>query len=176
MFLILKYIAKLLKAISSEAAPGQLAAGLILGMIIGLTPVASIHNLIILVLIIILKVNIGMAILGFLVFSGVAYLADPVFHSFGTWMLENESLQGFWVTMYNNEWIAISRFYNTVVIGSLLIAIGLCLPVYPLTVYMVKEYREHILARINKWKVVKLLKGTKLYSIYQGVNRVRGKA
>lgn len=174
--LILRYIAKLLKAISSEAAPGQLAAGLILGMIIGLTPIGSFHNLIILVLIIILKVNIGMAILGFLVFSGFAYLADPVFHSFGTWLLENESLKAFWTALYNNEWIAISRFYNTVVIGSLLMAVMLSLPVYPLTVYLIKKYREHILARINKWKVVKLLKGTKLYSIYQGINRVRGNA
>ena len=62
MFLLLKYIAKLLKALSSEASPNQLAGGFVLGMIIGMTPVASIHNLLILILVIALKVNLGMVI------------------------------------------------------------------------------------------------------------------
>jgi len=93
MFLILKYIAKLLKALASEASPSQIAGGMILGMIIGLTPITSFHNLIIVVLILILRVNIGMALLSFLVFSGVAYLADPLFHRFGIWLLELEGMQ-----------------------------------------------------------------------------------
>ncbi len=174
MFLILKYIAKLLKAMASEASPGQLAGGFILGMIIGLTPVGSFHNLIVLLLIIILKVNFGMALLSFLVFSGVAYLADPLFHALGTSLLESASLQNLWTAMYNNEWVAVTHFYNTVVLGSLVAALVLCIPAYPLVVFVVKEYREHILARMNKWKVVQALKGTKLWSVYQGINRVRG--
>ena len=38
----------------------------------------------------------------------------------------------------------------------------------------VKQYRKHIHERVQKWKVVKALKGTKLYSIYQTVSKVRG--
>ena len=110
MFLILKYVAKLLKALASEASPNQLAGGFILGMIIGLTPLASAHNLLIIVLIIIFKVNIGMAFLAFLVFSGVAYIADPLFHSFGIWMLELENMKSTWTSMYNNEFWAITKF------------------------------------------------------------------
>lgn len=159
---------------ASEASPGQLAGGFILGMIIGLTPVGSFHNLMVVLLIIILKVNVGMALLSFLVFSGVAYLADPLFHKFGTFLLESESLQGLWTAMYNNEWIAVTHFYNTVVLGSLITALGMCIPVYLIVVFVVKEYREHILARMNKWKVVQALKGTKLWSVYQGISRVRG--
>ncbi|HAH51690.1 MAG TPA: DUF2062 domain-containing protein [Balneola sp.] len=174
MFLILKYIAKLLKALSSEASPNQLAGGFILGMIIGLTPVASVHNLIILIIVIILKVNIGMVILAFLVFSGVAYLADPIFHSFGIWMLENESMQNTWTNMYNNELWAITKFNNTVVLGSFVTAVLLCAPMFPLTKIGVKQYRAHIHERVMKTKFVKALKGTKFYSIYQTVVRVRG--
>lgn len=144
MFLILKYVAKLLKALSSEASPNQLAGGFILGMIIGLTPVLSVHNLIILILIIILKVNIGMAILAFLIFSGIAYLADPLFHSFGIWILENDGLQDTWTSMYNNELWAITKFYNTVVIGSFISALVLCVPMFPLTKVGVVQYRKHI--------------------------------
>lgn len=174
MFLILKYIAKLLKALSSEASPNQLAGGFILGMIIGLTPVMSVHNLVILVLIIILKVNIGMAILAFLIFSGIAYLADPLFHSFGIWILENDGLQDTWTSMYNNELWAITKFYNTVVIGSFTSALVLCVPMFPLTKVGVVQYRKHIHEKVMKTKFAKALKGTKLYSVYQTVARVRG--
>ncbi len=172
--LLLKYIAKLLKELSSEAEPSQLAGGFILGMIIGLTPVMSLHNLFIVVLILILKVNIGMALLAFAVFSGVAYLADPAFHAFGVWMLEHESLKDLWTSIYDNEWWAMTRFYNTVVLGSFVSAVILCAPMFPLTMVAIKQYRTHIHARIQKLKIVKALKGTKIYSIYQTVNRVRG--
>ncbi len=174
MLIILKYISKLLKALASEASPAQIAGGFILGMIIGLTPIFSFHNLIILLLIIVIKVNVGMAFLAFLIFSGIAYLADPAFHSFGTWLLENGSLQSIWITMYDIEWLAMTRFYNTVVIGSFVIALILSIPMFPGVVVFVKKYREHILERMQKWKVVKALKGTKLYSIYETVSRVRG--
>lgn len=174
MFILLKYIAKLLKALSSEASPSQIAGGFVLGMIIGLTPVMSLHNLFIVILIIILKVNIGMALLSFIIFSGIAYLADPAFHSFGVWMLENESLQATWTAMYNNEWWAMTRFYNTVVIGSFIIAVGLIIPMFPFAIFFVNQYRTHIHARVQKLKIVKALKGTKLYSVYQAYSRVRG--
>jgi uncharacterized protein (TIGR03546 family) len=174
MLIILKYVAKLLKALSSEASPGQIAGGFVLGMIIGLTPLFSFHNLLIVVLVLILKVNIGIAFLSFLIFSGVAYLADPVFHNFGTWLLENDSYQSIWVSMYNNEWWAMTRFYNTVVIGSFISAVILSLPMFPGVIVFVKQYRKHIHERVQKWKLVKALKGTKLYSIYETASRVRG--
>ncbi|MEQ9264436.1 MAG: TIGR03546 family protein [Balneolaceae bacterium] len=173
MLLIIKYIAKLLKALSSEASPSQIAGGVILGMIIGLTPIASFHNLIIVVLIIILKVNIGMAILGFFVFSGVAYLADPLFHSIGTSILENQGLQATFTSMYDSEWWAMTRFYNTVVIGSFISAVILSIPMFPVTIFGVNQYRDKVHAKVQKWKIVKALKGSKVYSIYQTVNRVR---
>ncbi len=174
MLLILKYIAKLLKALSSEASPGQIAGGFVLGMIIGLTPFFSFHNLIIAVMIIILKVNIGMAILAIIIFSGIAYLADPAFHNFGIWILENEGMQSLWISMYDNEWWAMTRFYNTVVIGSFIAALILSVPMFPGVIVFVKQYRKHIHEKVQKWKVVKALKGSKLYSIYSTISRVRG--
>lgn len=174
MFLIMRYVAKLLKALASEASPGQIAGGIILGMIIGLTPVSSLHNVFIVLLILVLKVNIGMAILSFTIFSGIAYLADPLFHSFGVWLLEMESMQQTWTNMYNNEWIALTNFYNTVVIGSFVTAILLCIPTFPLAKYGVVQYREHIHEKVQKLKLVKAFKTTRFYTIYQTVSRVRG--
>jgi len=174
MLLIIKYVAKLLKALSSEASPAQIAGGFILGMIIGLTPLLSFHNLIIVMLILVIKVNFGMVILAFIIFSGIAYLADPAFHNFGIWLLENEAWQSLWISMYDNEWWAMTRFYNTVVIGSFVSAVILSLPMFPGVIVFVKQYRKHIHERVQKWKVIKALKGSKLYSIYETFSRVRG--
>lgn len=174
MFLILKYLAKLMKALASEASPSQIAGGMILGMIIGLTPFMSLHNFFIVVLILVLRVNIGMALLSFMIFSGVAYLADPLFHSFGVWLLELEGMQETYVSMYNNEWWALTKFYNTVVIGSFVTAAVLSIPAFPVFRILVLQYREKIQAKVQKWKVIQAFKSTNLYSIYKTVNRVRG--
>ncbi|MDR9416558.1 MAG: TIGR03546 family protein [Gracilimonas sp.] len=170
----MRYIAKLLKALASEASPAQIAGGIILGMIIGLTPLSSPHNLLILILILIFKVNFGMAILSFTVFSGIAYLADPLFHSFGVYLLELENMQQTWISMYKNEWWAFTNFYNTVVMGSFVSAVIISIPMFPLAKYGVMQYRKHIHAKVQKWKIVQSFKSTKLYTIYQTVNRVRG--
>lgn len=172
--LILRYLAKLLKALASEASPAQIAGGFVLGMIIGLTPFGSFHNLIVLLLILMLRVNIGMAILSFMICSGIAFLADDLFHQTGKWLLEMDGLQGTWTSLYEIEWVAMTRFYNTVVIGSLFTSLIMVLPVFLLVKQGVLQYREKIHARIQKWKIVKVVKGSKFYSIYQSVNRLRG--
>ncbi|MDZ7808617.1 MAG: TIGR03546 family protein [Gracilimonas sp.] len=174
MFLILKYFAKLLKALASEASPSQIAGGMILGMIIGLTPIMSFHNIFIVILILVLRVNIGMALLSFMIFSGVAYLADPLFHKFGIWLLELEGMQETYTIMFNNEWWALTKFYNTVVIGSFATAVILSAPAFPAFKILVLQYREKIHAKVQKWKIVQAFKSTNFYSIYKTVNRVRG--
>lgn len=171
--LILRYIAKLLKALSSDAKPWQLGLGFLLGMIIGLTPIDSIHNLLILILLLSIKVNLGMAFLAFTLFSGIAYLADPLFDQLGYYLLTLDALQGFWTDLYNKEWIAITRFYNTLVLGSLVAALALCIPGYPALLAFVKIYRKQLHDRVKKWKLVKAFKSTKLYTIYDNLSKVR---
>lgn len=172
--LIAKYLFKLLKAISSEAEPWQLASGFILGMIIGLTPLLSLHNLLLLSAVLLLKVNIGIAILALSVFSGVAYLADPLFDFIGYQLLTADSLKAMWTWLYNKPAFALSNFYNTVVLGSFISALVLTVPAYPGIKKFVIYYRDHIHQQIQKWKIVQVLKSSKLYSLYQNVNKFGG--
>jgi len=165
---ILEFLAKLVKILRSGATPSQIGGGFILGMILGLTPFWSLHNLIIILLIIILNVNISMAIFGFAVFSGIAYIFDPLFHNLGFLLLaDTESLRGFWTAMYNVPIIALSRFNNTLVLGSLVSSIILLVPVYFFSKKSVLAYRENVDPWFQKLKVVKALKGTKVFGIYE---------
>jgi uncharacterized protein (TIGR03546 family) len=171
--IILRYLAKLLKILRDGATPAQIAGGFALGMIIGLTPVMSLHNLVVLLLLIFLNVNLSMAILSFTFMSGLAYLFDPWFHSIGYFLLVDiASLNGMWTWLYNVPVLALSRFNNTVVLGSLVVSLILFVPVWLLVKAGVIAYREHIDARMQKWKIVQVVKGSKLYNWYEKLKAI----
>jgi uncharacterized protein (TIGR03546 family) len=118
----LDILAKLLKILRSAASPNQISFGFIVGMIIGLTPLWTLHNLILFIILIILNINIGMALFSLAIFSATAYLLDPLFHHIGYFMLVDLTfLQGLWTTLYNLPIIALSRYNNTIVMGSLVV-------------------------------------------------------
>ncbi len=142
-------------------------------MIIGLTPIWSLHNLIVFILLIILNVNLGMAIFSFLLFSGFAYIFDPMFHSLGFWILvEIPALKELWTTMYNAPIIGFSKFNNTVVMGSLVVSLVLLIPAYFAVKWFVVYYRQHIDAKMQKWKIVQMVKGSKIYNLYEKIRNI----
>jgi uncharacterized protein (TIGR03546 family) len=169
----IELLAKLVKILRSGASPTQIAAGFIIGMIIGLTPFWTLHNVILIVILVIVNINIGTAIFSFLLFSAIAYLADPLFHSFGYFLLvDMESLRDFWTYLYNLPLVALSRYNNTVVTGSLAIALIITLPFYFMAKIGVIYYRENIDSKIQKWKLVQAIKGSKIYSFYEKIRNL----
>ena len=47
MLTLLKLIQSIIKTLHSEGTPGQVAAGIAIGSVLGLTPLLNLHNLII---------------------------------------------------------------------------------------------------------------------------------
>ncbi|NOZ08800.1 MAG: TIGR03546 family protein [FCB group bacterium] len=166
----LKLLKKLIKAIRSGDTPGRLAAGFIIGMYLGLTPGWGLIDFLLLLILILVEVNISMALLGYLVFSICGFLLDPLFHTLGYQLLIFRRLEGFWTTLYNLPLLPLTRFNNTTYLGSFIVSAILAVPVYYLTKYLVVLYRSKLEAHIEKWKFVKLLKGSKLFSLYNSIN------
>lgn len=164
--IVLKILSKFFKALRSNESPNQLAWGFVLGMIIGLTPFWSLHNLLIIVLIIIINVNASMAIAGFIIFSLFAYIFDPPFHNLGYALLTTDGLRPLWVFVSTTPGLAWAKLNNTVVLGSLVSALVLIAPVYFFTKWWVREYRDKIDARLSKLKIVQIIKGSGLYRLY----------
>ena len=77
------FIAKLLKALSSDASPWQLALGIMFGMLVGLTPLLRLHNLIVLFIVLFFRVNLSTFLIALSLFSGLAYLLDPAMITIG---------------------------------------------------------------------------------------------
>lgn len=170
----LEIIAKILKILRSEDSPSQIAIGFSLGMILGLTPFFTLHNLLIVLIVIIFKVNLGSVIFSFVLFSGLAYLLDPLFHSLGYFLLVDLSaLHGLWTFLYQFPIVALSRYNNTVVMGSLAFSLVFFLPVLFFMKFFVIYYRKHLDPKFQKLKIVQLIKSTKFYSVYKKIQAVR---
>jgi uncharacterized protein (TIGR03546 family) len=167
---MLTIVAKIFKTLNSETEPFQISLALCLAMIAGLTPLWNLHNLIVLLLVLILRVNLTTFILAWLGFSGIAYLLDPVLHAFGFHILTADALRGVWTSLYNSTLWRLSNYNNTLLMGSLIMSLGLFVPLFFLSNIFIRKYREHILAWVMKSRIVQALKASKFYGIYQSVS------
>jgi uncharacterized protein (TIGR03546 family) len=165
--IFLKILQKLIKLLHSEASPNHLAGGFALGSIIGLTALVSIQSFVIFILILMIKVNIGAAFLGMVVFGIVGHFTDPLSDIIGYYLLaQSPFLTVFWTDLYNMPLVPWTRFYNTIVLGSSLIALLLFIPVYFSSKRFVIYYRANLKEKAQKFKIVKLVKASRLFTLY----------
>ncbi len=173
---MLRASVKLLTVLNSETEPGQISMGVAFALIVGLTPLWSLHNLVVLLIVLLLRVNLSAFLLGTAVFSGVAYLLDPLFHRLGLAVLTAPSLEGLWTGLYNSTIWRIERFNNSIVMGSLLVSFVLFVPTVLVFNVAIRKYRERVLARVKKWRVVQALTATRFYQMYQSYSNWGGGA
>ncbi|MEX0602482.1 MAG: TIGR03546 family protein [Bacteroidota bacterium] len=171
----LQIASNFLKILREGQTPRQVAGGFALGSIVGLSPALTLQGLLLWLIILILDVNLSAAILAFTLFSMVAYLLDPVFHHLGYWLLADmEGLKDLWTSLYNAPLAPLTRFNNTVVLGSFLSAIALSPGVYFGMKQFVSAYRTHLHARIQQWRLYQLISKSVLVRWYQKVRDITG--
>jgi len=169
----MRLIAKLLRVLNSETDPAQIGLGLCFGLILGLTPLFSLHNLLVVLLVLVLRVNLSTVILATVAFSGIAYLLDPLFHAVGLALLTAGPLNGLWTGLYGTLFFRLGHLNNTIVMGSLFCALVLFVPVYLGATALIVRYREHVLSWVQRLKIVQALKGSRLYNAYTSLSDLR---
>lgn len=166
--LVLKLIQSLVKALHSEGTPGQVAAGIALGSILGLTPLVNLHNALVFALILILNVSVPGAMLGWALFAPVGFLLDPLFDRIGhALLLEMPALTPLWTGLYNTPVVPLTNFNNTVVLGSLVVSLALLYPVFLLCRSGVARYRASVAERVGGSRLYRALTASKLYNLYR---------
>ena len=171
---MIRAIIKLLRVLNSEAAPAQIGLALAFALIPGLTPLWSLHNLAVLLLALVLRVNLSAFLLGTAFFSGLAYLLDPLFHRVGLAVLTAPSLEGLWTGRYNSTLWRIERFNNSIVMGSLLVSLALFVPTVLALNWAIRQYRARVLARVKRLRVVQALTATKFAQMYRSYSNLGG--
>jgi uncharacterized protein (TIGR03546 family) len=129
-------------------------------MVAGFTPTLSLHNLLLLFVLLVLRVNISAFIVGFALFSLLAFLLDPAFHTTGLYLLQLPAMQETWTGMYNNTFWRLTQFNNTVLLGSLVISLLAFVPAFLLGNFLIRNYRSQIQARFkdSSKRLTKMLK------------------
>ena len=174
MQLILKQIFTLLKLLNSETETNQIAAGVSFGFILGMTPALSLQTLLIFFLCLLFRIQLGAMFVSLFFFSFIAFILDPLFHSAGLFVLQLDSLQGIFTTLYNLPIIPMTRFYNTLVMGSGVISIILSPFVFITSKILIVKYRKSVVERFKDTKFFKALKATSFYKWYYKYDSLYG--
>jgi len=158
-----------LKILREGQSPAQVAGGFALGAILGLSPMLTLQGVFVWLILLVLDVNIAAALLSITFCSLFAYMLDPFFHWFGYTMLVQESLRDIWTWMYNVPIAPLTRFNNTVVLGSLVSALVLFVPIFYGMKKAVIAYRKSVGSKVEKWKIYQALKKNAIVQMYMRI-------
>ena len=168
MLALLKLLQSLVKTLHSDGTPTQIGLGVALGAALGLTPIANVHNLLVLLLLAVLNVSFGAGMLAWAVFVPVGFMLDPLFNRVGHWLLiDATSLRALWTTWDNTPVLALTNFNNTVVLGSVIVWLVLFVPLWLAARYAVVRYRATLGERVAQSHFDKVLSASQIYNVYR---------
>lgn len=174
MTLLLKQIFAFFKLLNSDTGTNQLAAGLALGLILGFSPMLSLQVLVAFVILFFFRVQIGAAFIAAFFFKFTAFLLDPVCDLIGRAVLEAEGLRPVFVSLYNMPLVPLTRFNNSIVMGSGLIGFLLAIPAFFVFKALIVKYRMTVVARFRDTKIWKAWTATSFYKWYAAYDRLYG--
>jgi len=166
----IQILSNFFKILRAGQTPRQVAGGFALGSLAGFSPVFTLQGILLWVIILAFDVNLSAALLAFTLSALVTYLVDPLFHELGYYLLVSvDALRPFWTGLYNAPLAPLTRFNNTLVLGSLVGGIVLSPAVYFGMKRFIVAYRTHLGARIEKWKIYQVISKNALVQWYQRI-------
>ena len=174
MTLILKQIFDFFKLLNSDTGDRPLALGLACGLIFGFSPFLSLQCLILLFIVFFFRIQLGAALLSAFFFKFIAFLVDPLSDRLGRLVLEDPGLRPLFVEMYNMPLIPMTRFNNSIVMGSGLMALILMVPAYFVFKALIMSYRMAVVARFRNTKIWKAWTATSIYKWYSTYEKLYG--
>jgi len=169
----MKIIGTFIKVLKDGATPNQIAAGFTLGFALGIIPGWPLQALGLLFIIILLNVNISMAFAGALLAKLICYPFDAMLDGLGGWVLSLEGLRGVYTVMFNNSFLMLSRFNNTLVMGGMVAMLVLFVPMFLGARAAVAVYRGPLQAWVEKLGILRVVQGSKIYGWYNHVSQYR---
>ena len=174
MTLLLKQLFNFLKLLNSDTGTNSLATGLALGLVLGFSPLLSLQTLLILILCFFFRVQLGAALLAAFFFKFVAFLFDPVTDLLGRTVLESSTLHHLFTDLYNIPLVPLTRFNNSIVMGSGLIGFILALPMFFIFRQLITKYRSLVVERIKGTRWWKAMQATALFKWYATFENLHG--
>jgi uncharacterized protein (TIGR03546 family) len=163
---MLTMLAKILKVLNSQASPWQIGWAIALGLFTGILPFGLLTLLLVLV-VCLLTINLTTFIVVWGLTEGLMLLfATPLEQL--TWQYaQHDALLKL---LANTESLQLLHLHHTLTLGAFVLGALLLVPVAWLSKTLVLQYRSNIMTRVEKWKLTKMLKASKLFSLYEKLN------
>ena len=140
---------KIWNALNHAGKPWQIAMAIALGMLVGFTPISSVHNIAVLFIVLIFNIHFSIFLLAVSFFGVIGLVLDPLFASLGKLILTFEGLETIFTSWYNNPFGHLTYFNNTITMGSLVISLILFFFIYKISSYLLVKYRDIIAVKIK---------------------------
>jgi len=162
---MIRPVIKLIRALQSNAAPGEIASGAALSLYFGLTPLNHTHVIFLVLAFLFFKINRATTIVCFplvklLYVLGLSHAADGVGHFL---LVECALLKPFWTWFTHAPILSYLDFHYTLVLGGFVLAALLTVPVYLAVIKGVHAYRHGLREKINNWGLLKWFKGLTIF-------------
>lgn len=169
---ILDFFSELGSFLKEDAKPVQVGLGFAFGFLMAFQPF-SLLSIIFFLIFFIIKINKAAGFFGLALFKVLALLVEPLAVMLGALLLEDTAfLLPLWTSLRNMPIVPLTRFYNTAVMGGLVIGVLGFVPVVlifkQLTVIYNEKYREKI---VNS-KFMKLFKTLPIIKLFFKVKSI----
>ena len=170
MFLILRPLRMLFKALVIESTPTQMSYGLALGVMMGLVPKGNLLAVVLGFLVAATRVNLAVAAFAAVAVTFASTWLDSTFDKVGIYVLGMPSLQGFWESAYDTPMMPWTDFNNSIVMGSFLCGLMMIWPVHRISRPVFEKYTESLARHIRHWRITKILLGAEWADRFGEVN------
>ncbi len=152
---MLGYIVKFFKALNANSNPSEIANAASIGVMLGLMPKDNALWYILFVFFLFVRINKGFYFIVMILVSQIAWALDPFFDSIGYSVLTLSPFEGLFSTLIEIPFVGFTRFNNTIVTGSFLTGLVLYVPVFILSIFLVKLWRVHIAPTVIRSPILK---------------------
>lgn len=166
MFFILKILAKTLAALNSNGKPASIGAALCMAFLLAIIPAGNLLWISILLLSFLFRVHWGMELLFFLIFKGLSPLLTSWTEPLGWALMQKPAITALIYRINAVPFLFMADLNHSLTFGGLAAGIFAWLPLFFLTLFLVKLFREKISPAIARSKWMKAFQKSPLVATF----------
>ncbi|MBI4978387.1 MAG: TIGR03546 family protein [Spirochaetes bacterium] len=144
----LKIFTTILDLLKKDQNPTQVGLGVAFGLVMAFQPMTLLWVIIFMIFFVI-KVNKASGFLSLFLFKIIAVCAEPLVVQAGAFVLEGiPALRPLWAQLRSTPFIPLTKFYNTAVMGGLVVGIVLFFPSFLFGKWAYAFYKDNLKEKI----------------------------
>ncbi|MBQ0163078.1 MAG: TIGR03546 family protein [Treponema sp.] len=154
---MLKAFVKFLQALNSNRNPSEVANALCMGILLGFMPKTNALWFVIFIFFFFVRINKPAYLIMIALMSQLTWLLDPLFDDIGYKILTIPGLANFFGNLLEVPFVGLTKFNNSIVMGSLVCGLALYIPLFICFRYLVLLWRKKVTPKLGDSAVMKVM-------------------